>query len=119
MAAGEIVGVAGLVGAGRSRLLHAIFGAEKTDAGTVRVRTGDAVRDVRGMRQAIAAGMGLLPEDRRRQGLVLGNSIADNIALAIPADAVSGGWLRLRRIVEVAQAAVAPISDPRAGPASR
>ena len=106
VAAGEIVGVAGLVGAGRSRLLHAIFGAEKTDGGTVRVRAGDNLRDVRSMREAIAAGMGLLPEDRRRQGLVLGNSIADNIALAIPNDAVSGGWLRLRRIVEVAQAAV-------------
>ena len=106
VSAGEIVGVAGLVGAGRSRLLHAIFGAEKIDAGGVRVRIGGAVREVRGMHQAIAAGMGLVPEDRRRQGLVLGNSIADNIALAIPDDAVSHGWLRLGRILEVAQTAV-------------
>lgn len=106
VAAGEIVGVAGLVGAGRSRLLHAIFGAESTDAGTVRVRDGNHLHEVRGMHQAIAAGMGLVPEDRRRQGLVLGNSIADNIALAIPADAVTRGWLRLRRILDVAQAAV-------------
>ena len=106
VAAGEIVGLAGLVGAGRSRLLHAIFGAEATDAGTVRVRTEGALRDVRGMRQAIASGMGLVPEDRRRQGLVLGNSIADNIALALPADAVSRGVLRPRRILEVANAAV-------------
>ncbi len=106
VSAGEIVGVAGLVGAGRSRLLHAIFGAEKIDAGAVRMRIGDGIREVRGMHQAIAAGMGLVPEDRRRQGLVLGNSIADNIALAIPADAVSRGWLRLRRILEVAQTAV-------------
>jgi ABC-type sugar transport system ATPase subunit len=106
VAAGEIVGLAGLVGAGRSRLLHAIFGAEAIDAGTVRVRTDGALRDVRGMRQAITSGMGLVPEDRRRQGLVLGNSIADNIALALPSDAVSRGVLRPRRILEVANAAV-------------
>ena len=106
VAAGEIVGVAGLVGAGRSRLLHAIFGAEQVDAGAVRVRDGGEWREIRGMDQAIAAGIGLVPEDRRRQGLVLANSIADNIALAIPADAVARGWLRLGRILEIAAAAV-------------
>jgi ABC-type sugar transport system ATPase subunit len=106
VAAGEIVGVAGLVGAGRSRLLHAIFGAEKTDAGAVRVRIGEDAREVRSMREAIAAGMGLVPEDRRRQGLVLANSVADNIALAIPPAAVSRGWLRLGRILAAAQVAI-------------
>ena len=116
VAAGEIVGVAGLVGAGRSRLLHAVFGGERVDAGAVRVRVGSEWQQVRGIHQAIAAGIGLVPEDRRRQGLVLGNSIADNIALAMPPDAVSRGWLRLRRIVEVAQAAVSRFRIRAQGP---
>jgi ribose transport system ATP-binding protein len=50
--------------------------------------------------------MGLVPEDRRRQGLVLANSVADNIALAIPPAAVSRGWLRLGRILAAAQVAI-------------
>lgn len=116
VAAGEIVGLAGLVGAGRSRLLHAIFGAEQSDAGAVRLRTAGAVRDIRGMHQAIAAGMGFVPEDRRRQGLVLGNSIADNIALALPGDAVSRGFLRRRRIVEIASAAIDRLRIRARGP---
>jgi ABC-type sugar transport system ATPase subunit len=114
---GEIVGLAGLVGSGRSRLLHAIFGSEKTDAGTVRVRVGGELRDVRDIDAAIAAGVGLVPEDRRRQGLVLGASIADNIALAIPPDAVAKGLLRRQRIFEVAQAAVSRLRIRTRGPA--
>ncbi len=116
VAPGEIVGVAGLVGAGRSRLLHAVFGGEKVDAGTVRVRVGNDLQDVRGIHEAIAAGIGLVPEDRRRQGLVLGNSIADNIALAIPADAVSRGVLRRRRILDAARAAVDRLRIRARGP---
>jgi ABC-type sugar transport system ATPase subunit len=116
VAPGEIVGIAGLVGAGRSRLLHAVFGCEKIDAGTVRVRVGEELQDVRGIHEAIAAGIGLVPEDRRRQGLVLGNSIADNIALAIPADAVSRGVLRRRRILDAARAAVERLRIRARGP---
>ncbi|HXG56102.1 MAG TPA: sugar ABC transporter ATP-binding protein [Vicinamibacterales bacterium] len=106
VASGEIVGLAGLVGSGRSRLLHAIFGCEKADGGSVQVRVGPALRDVRTIDQAIAAGIGLVPEDRRRQGLVLGATISDNIALAIPGDSVSKGLLRRRRILDVARAAL-------------
>lgn len=114
--AGEIVGVAGLVGAGRSRLLHAIFGCERTDGGTVRVQVGGDLREVHGIHQAIAAGIGLVPEDRRRQGLVLGNSIADNIALAIPRDAVVRGILRGRRILDAARAAIERLRIRAQGP---
>lgn len=116
VAPGEIVGVAGLVGSGRSRLLHAVFGCEKVDAGTVRVRVGDQLQEVRDIHEAIAAGIGLVPEDRRRQGLVLGNSIADNIALAIPADSVSRGVLRRRRIFDAARAAVDRLRIRARGP---
>ncbi|MBA3295571.1 MAG: sugar ABC transporter ATP-binding protein [Acidobacteria bacterium] len=115
--AGEIVGLAGLVGSGRSRLLHAIFGCESADGGAVRVRVGSALREVRDIDGAIAAGIGLVPEDRRRQGLVLGASISNNIALAIPDDAVSRGWLRRRRILDVARAAVDRLRIRARGPA--
>ena len=116
VAPGEIVGLAGLVGSGRSRLLHAIFGCEKAAAGAVRVRVGGSMRDVRSIDDAIAAGIGLVPEDRRRQGLVLAASIANNIALAIPPDAVSKGVLRRRRIVEAARAAIERLRVRARGP---
>jgi len=68
--AGEVVGLAGLVGAGRTELLRAIFGADPAAAGSVRVGDGRAGL-LRSPRQAVAAGIGLLPEDRRHDGLLL------------------------------------------------
>jgi ribose transport system ATP-binding protein len=86
VAAGEIVGIAGMLGAGRSELLHAIFGAE-TSRGKVML-DGKAVG--RSPEEAVAAGIALVPEDRARQGFIPGMTIAENIALprtgfAIPA----------------------------------
>jgi ribose transport system ATP-binding protein len=77
--AGEIVGLAGLVGAGRTELAEALFGLRRIVAGEVRLdgqlaRLGTPAR-------AIAAGLLLAPEDRRQHGLVLDESVRDNIAL--------------------------------------
>jgi rhamnose transport system ATP-binding protein len=78
--AGEVVALAGLVGAGRTEVARAIFGIDRYDAGTVTV-AGKALK--RGSpTAAMAAGIGLVPEDRRQQGLVMDMSIADNISLA-------------------------------------
>ncbi len=77
--AGEIVGMAGLVGAGRSRLARTIFGAESIVAGEI-VVAGKAVR-VRSVRDAMRAGIYLLPESRKEQGLLLKQSVGDNISL--------------------------------------
>lgn len=78
--AGEIVALAGLVGAGRSEIARAIFGIDSYDAGTVTVN-GHKLR--RGSPSAaMAAGIGFVPEDRRLQGLVMSSSIMRNIALA-------------------------------------
>jgi rhamnose transport system ATP-binding protein len=74
--AGEIVALAGLVGAGRSEVVRAVFGIDARDTGTVRVR-GTALRGG-SPKAAMAAGMALVPEDRRQQGLVLDASIARN-----------------------------------------
>jgi ribose transport system ATP-binding protein len=78
--AGEIVGIAGLVGAGRSEVLETVYGARKSDAGVVlvngkRLRPGSVTAAVR-------AGVGLAPEERKSQGLLLDQSVADNVTLA-------------------------------------
>ncbi|KUL34192.1 sugar ABC transporter ATP-binding protein [Streptomyces sp. NRRL F-4489] len=78
--AGEVVGLAGLVGAGRTEVARAVFGVDRYDAGTVEV-AGErlAAGDVRA---AMRAGLGLVPEDRKGQGLVLDASLQDNLTLA-------------------------------------
>jgi rhamnose transport system ATP-binding protein len=78
--AGEIVALAGLVGAGRSEVACAIFGIDRYDAGSVKV-DGRPLRRA-SPTEAMSAGVGLVPEDRRQQGLVMDLSISRNIALA-------------------------------------
>jgi ribose transport system ATP-binding protein len=77
--AGEVVGLAGLVGAGRTELAEALFGIRAVTGGEV-LLDGAAVR-IRHPRQAIRAGLLLVPEDRRRHGLVLEESVRRNLAL--------------------------------------
>jgi ABC-type sugar transport system ATPase subunit len=72
---GEVLGIGGLVGAGRSELLEAIFGVRGRGAGEVHVR-GHAISSTA---DAIRLGIGLVPEDRGRNGLILQRSIAENI----------------------------------------
>lgn len=79
--AGEIVGLAGLVGAGRSEIARAIFGVDGYDAGSVTL-DGAPVRQG-SPRRAIRAGMAFVPEDRRQQGLVIEGSVARNVASVI------------------------------------
>ncbi|GAA0472512.1 sugar ABC transporter ATP-binding protein [Streptomyces sp. NPDC046215] len=78
--AGEVVGLAGLVGAGRTEVARALFGVDGYDAGSVEV---DGAALARGdVRAAMRAGLGLVPEDRKGQGLLLDASLADNLTLA-------------------------------------
>lgn len=78
--AGEIVGLAGLVGAGRTEILRAIAGADVADDGHIRV---DGIqRRMHAPGDAIAAGVAFITEDRKAQGLVLGMSVRENISLA-------------------------------------
>ena len=103
---GEVLGIAGLVGAGRSRLARAIAGADPIDRGSVTVE-GRPVR-LRSPAAAVRARIGFLPEDRQRQGLVLGLTVAHNIALShLPALSRFGTIDRRRERAE----AIASIAD--------
>ncbi len=78
---GEIVGLAGLVGSGRTEIARAIFGADEFDQGQIMI-DGQPVR-IRSPREAIRRGVGLVPEDRKLQALVLSLAIRENIALSV------------------------------------
>ena len=80
VAAGEIVGLAGLSGCGRSELLECLFGTRRLDAGVVEI--DGQRRRLRSPDAAIRAGVGFLPPDRKTQGLVLDMSVEDNLRMA-------------------------------------
>jgi ABC-type sugar transport system ATPase subunit len=92
---GEIVGIAGLVGAGRTELVRTIFGADRAAHGHVTLN--GTVGLVRSPEQAIAQKTAMIPEDRKRHGLLIDLPIADNVALTDLA-AHGGFWLRPRQL---------------------
>ena len=76
---GEVLGIAGLVGSGRTEVARAIFGADRAETGTISM-DGSRV-SIRSPRQGVASGIGLVPEDRKGQGLVLAMPIRQNVTL--------------------------------------
>jgi rhamnose transport system ATP-binding protein len=92
--AGEIVGIAGLVGSGRSELARAIFGAASGVSGSVLVEGRRLTR--RSPRTAIRAGMFFVPEDRRDQGLLMGRSVQENLTVASLQQLCVGSIVRRR-----------------------
>jgi len=89
---GEILGIAGLVGAGRTELVRAIIGADPIDRGKIFVEKKEV--KIRSPHDAISAGIGLLPENRRDDGLALDLSVKDNITLANVTRFTRFGWIR-------------------------
>ena len=87
VAGGEIVGLFGLVGSGRTELLETIFGLRPSSAGTVRL--GGAPATIRSPRDAARAGIALVPEERQRQGLFFNLTLRQNLML--PSRAIAGG----------------------------
>ena len=92
---GEILGLAGLVGAGRTELARAIFGADKISTGTVQIN-GKTI-EIKNVRHAIAHKIGLVPEDRKKQGLVLILNLIQNTTLASLKKYVQFGKLNLKK----------------------
>ena len=93
---GEILGVAGLVGSGRSETLRAIVGADRRVAGAVSRGDGPPLA-IRSPRDAVRAGIGFVPEDRKTQGLCLPLSLRANLTLAALPRLARRGWIDARR----------------------
>jgi ABC-type sugar transport system ATPase subunit len=90
--AGEVVGIAGLVGAGRTDIAHAIFGLDPEAHG--RVEVAGIPLGLRSPAEAMRAGVGLVPEDRKRHGLVLSLRALENVTLPTLRSLARVGWLR-------------------------
>jgi ABC-type sugar transport system ATPase subunit len=90
--AGEIVGLAGLVGAGRSSIAKVLFGIDRPREGTVAVKGRDVV--IRSPRDAIREGIGLVPEDRKQQSIIPIESTVHNISLPILERMARFSWIR-------------------------
>jgi ABC-type sugar transport system ATPase subunit len=92
--AGEVVGMAGLMGAGRTEMCRAIFGVQPPDSGEILV--GGQPVNIRSPRDAVRAGLALIPEDRQRTGLATGLPIAHNTTMASLGRVSEWGFLKLR-----------------------
>jgi ribose transport system ATP-binding protein len=106
--AGEVLGLAGLVGSGRTELARLIYGADPKAGGTVRI-DGKEV-NIRSPKDGLDAGITYLTEDRKHQGLFLDMSVKDNINFSvIGRDASGGGVLNLRKATERAKSSIADL----------
>jgi ribose transport system ATP-binding protein len=102
---GEVFGIAGLMGAGRTELVRAMTGADPIGKGQVLL--GGQVLHLRAPIDSIRAGMILVPEDRKQQGVVLTHSIAENIGYASLKDVGLRGWITSRRLRDFANLFIA------------
>ncbi len=112
--AGEILGMAGLVGAGRTELARVLFGITPADSGEIRLM-GRKV-SIASPREAIAQGIAYVPEDRRRHGVILEMPIAQNITMAVHPVLFPGSWLRKKRERTLAQDFIRDLGIKAYGP---
>lgn len=98
---GEVLGIAGLVGAGRTETARAIFGADAIDSGTIEI-FGKPVK-IKSPQDAIKYGIGLVTEDRKQQGLVLGMAVRENTTLANLGALANLGFINSREERKVAE----------------
>jgi len=99
--AGEILGLGGLVGAGRTEIVEALFGLDHDVTGQVTIKGKPVV--IRGPIRAMSEGMGLVPEDRKHHGLVLSMTAKENVSLPILDDVSSLGWIEPKKERSIAQ----------------
>lgn len=112
--AGEILGLAGLVGAGRTELARTIFGITPADSGEI-VLHGERV-EIRSPQEAVARGIAYVPEDRRRHGVILEIPIAQNMTMAIHRKIFPGTWLRFGAERQVALDFIRSLDIRTSGP---
>jgi ribose transport system ATP-binding protein len=94
---GEILGIAGLMGSGRTEMVRAIFGLDTIKSGTIRLKTGATIKLIESPAIRLSQGFGFLSEDRKGEGLALPLSLADNITLTKFSTCSNLGWLSLSR----------------------
>ena len=112
--AAEVVGLAGLVGAGRTELARVLFGITPADSGEILLH-GQPVK-IGSAREAIRHGIAYLPEDRRRYGIILEMSLAENISMAVHDRLFPAGWLRRQAERQLAVEYMRSLSIKAAGP---
>jgi ribose transport system ATP-binding protein len=112
---GEIIGLAGLMGSGRTELARALFGIDRINSGEVLIR-GKPVH-LANSGDAIAAGIALIPEDRRAQGLILEHSVRDNLLLTLLGRFGRGPFLNDRKGSTLASELIKNLSVKTASPA--
>jgi len=98
---GEILGFSGLMGAGRTETMRLICGADKRDSGVIKVNGKEV--NIKTPKDAVAAGIGYLSEDRKRYGLCLGLSVADNTVMSSLDAVTSGLFVDDKKVTEEAQ----------------
>jgi rhamnose transport system ATP-binding protein len=114
--AGEVVGLAGLVGAGRTELARILFGVTPADSGVIRLR-GERVA-IRSPAEAIALGIAYVPEDRRKHGVILEMPIEQNTTMAVHGSLFPGGLLRAGRERSLANEFIKSLAIRTSGPAA-
>jgi ribose transport system ATP-binding protein len=105
--AGEIVGIAGLLGSGRSALARVLFGVDRKRSGEIRIK--GARVDINSPRDAIARGIVLVPEDRLRQGLILDHSVESNASLPILNRIASWSFLSRAKAIDAVDKQIAAL----------
>jgi ABC-type sugar transport system ATPase subunit len=98
--AGQIIGLGGLVGAGRTELIRAIIGADPRTAGEVSMTANGRTRTINNYQVAVRSGIGYVPEERRTDGLALSMSVIDNVVLPNRSALATAGVLRNARILD-------------------
>lgn len=112
---GEVLGIGGLAGSGRSELLRILSGAQKHTAGTITVGE-TTLPNSPGVGKALDAGIALVPEERRSQGVILSAAIQDNIALANIPTVSALGWVSGARISDITKRGMLDLQIKARGP---
>jgi simple sugar transport system ATP-binding protein len=116
VASGEVVGLAGAGGSGKFAVAETVVGLRKPNAGSVRI-AGKAMRLGR-VPDALRAGVGFVPQDRHKDGLVVGLSIAENVTMAVPHRLGRYGFVNPRRREAITAGAIRELGIVAAGPSA-
>ena len=114
---GEILGLAGLMGSGRTELVNTLFGILKPTSGTISIN--GKVIDISSPQKAIQNHIALIPEDRRAQGLVLDHSVTENLTLPLLDEVKSGGLLSKKKVLSKSKEIIAQFDIKLAYPGIR